>query len=35
MFHGPYWIVIDSAALFEPGDAQQLVAAVLANLPAA
>ena len=35
VFHGPYWIVIDSAALFEPGDAQQLVAAVLANLPAA
>ena len=34
VFHGPYWIVIDSAALFEPGDAQQLVAAVLANLPA-
>ncbi|MFK4730238.1 DUF3558 family protein [Agromyces mediolanus] len=29
-----YWIVIDSTALFEPGDAQQLVEAVLANLPA-
>ncbi|GAA2456819.1 DUF3558 family protein [Agromyces soli] len=29
-----YWIVIDSNALFEPGDAQQLVEAVLSNLPA-
>jgi hypothetical protein len=35
VFRGPYWIVIDSEALFEPGDAQQLVSAVLANLPAA
>ena len=35
VFHGPYWIVVDSAALFEPGDAQQLIAAVIANLPAA
>jgi hypothetical protein len=35
VFHGPYWIVVDSPALFEPGDAQQLVADVLANLPAA
>ena len=35
VFHGPYWIVIDSPALFEPGDAQQLVSSVLANLPAA
>jgi hypothetical protein len=35
VFHGPYWVVIDSAALFEPGDAEQLVSAVLANLPAA
>jgi hypothetical protein len=35
VFHGPYWIVVDSAALFEPGDAQQLIAAVVANLPAA
>ncbi len=33
VFEGPYWIVIESAALFEPGDAEQLVAAVLANLP--
>ncbi|MCD1571830.1 iron ABC transporter ATP-binding protein [Agromyces mediolanus] len=29
-----YWIVIESSALFEPGDAQQLVEAVLSNLPA-
>jgi hypothetical protein len=35
VFRGPYWIVIDSEALFEPGDAQQLVTAVLTNLPAA
>lgn len=35
VFHGPYWIVIQSPALFEPGDAQQLVASVLENLPAA
>ncbi|KRE26120.1 hypothetical protein [Agromyces sp. Soil535] len=35
VFRGPYWVVVDSTALFEPGDAQQLVAAVLENLPAA
>ena len=35
VFHGPYWIVVDSVAIFEPGDAQQLVTAVLGNLPAA
>ena len=35
VFSGPYWIVIRSAALFEPGDAGQLVADVLGNLPAA
>lgn len=35
VFHGPYWVVIDSTALFEPGDAEQLVSAVLANLPPA
>lgn len=35
IFHGPYWIVVDSTALFEPGDAAQLVADVLGNLPAA
>lgn len=34
VFRGTYWIVIDSVALFEPGDAQQLVTAVLGNLPA-
>ena len=33
VFHGPYWIVVDSAALFEPGDAQQLIAAVIAEPP--
>ncbi|SIO18820.1 hypothetical protein [Agromyces cerinus] len=35
IFSGPYWIVIRSAALFEPGDAGKLVADVLGNLPAA
>ncbi|AWB95046.1 iron ABC transporter ATP-binding protein [Agromyces badenianii] len=35
VFSGPYWIVIDSPVLFEPGDAGQLVSAVLGNLPAA
>jgi hypothetical protein len=35
VFHGPYWVVIDSTALFEPGDAERLVSAVLANLPPA
>ncbi|KRC58494.1 hypothetical protein ASE14_18085 [Agromyces sp. Root81] len=35
VFSGPYWIVIESSALFEPGDAGQLVADVLGNLPAA
>ena len=35
VFHGPYWIAIDSPVLFEPGDAQQLMASVLENLPAA
>jgi hypothetical protein len=35
VFQGPYWIVIQSPALFEPGDAQQLVSSVLANLPSA
>ena len=34
VFSGPYWIVIDSPALFEPGDAQQLMTSVLENLPA-
>lgn len=33
VFQGPYWIVIDSSSLFEPGDAQLLVTAVLGNLP--
>ncbi|GAA1841358.1 iron ABC transporter ATP-binding protein [Agromyces salentinus] len=34
VFSGPYWVVLDSTAIFEPGDAQTLVADVLANLPA-
>jgi hypothetical protein len=34
IFSGPYWIVIRSSALFEPGDAGQLVSDVLGNLPA-
>jgi hypothetical protein len=35
VFRGPYWIVMESALLFEPGDAEPLVSAVLGNLPAA
>ncbi|MGX5696570.1 iron ABC transporter ATP-binding protein [Agromyces soli] len=31
---GGVWIVVESNAFFEPGDAQQLVDAVLGNLPA-
>ena len=34
VFTGPYWVVIDSTELIEPGDAQSIIAAVLANLPA-
>ena len=34
VFTGPYWVVIDSTELIEPGDAQTLVSALLANLPA-
>lgn len=33
VFSGPYWIVMDSPAFFEPGDAQQLMSSVLENLP--
>lgn len=33
VFTGEYWVVVESEALFEPGDAQQLVASILANLP--
>ncbi|MDF0514751.1 iron ABC transporter ATP-binding protein [Agromyces sp. H3Y2-19a] len=35
VFTGPYWIVIASTELVEPGDAQTLVSAVIANLEAA
>lgn len=34
VFTRGYWIVLSSPALFEPGDAQQLVAAIIGNLPA-
>ncbi|MFE5672525.1 iron ABC transporter ATP-binding protein [Agromyces sp. NPDC056523] len=33
VFTGERWIVVESEVLVEPGDAQQLVASVLANLP--
>lgn len=33
-FTGSYWVVIESPELFEPGDAQVLMSALLANLPA-
>lgn len=35
VFRGPYWVVMESSLLFEPGDAEPLVSAVLGNLPAA
>jgi len=34
VFRGPYWIVADSAAFFEPGDVAPLMQDVLANIPA-
>ena len=33
VFTGEYWVVVESESMFEPGDAQQLVASVLENLP--
>ncbi|MDR5701807.1 iron ABC transporter ATP-binding protein [Agromyces aerolatus] len=35
LFSGPYWVVMESSLLYEPGDAEQLAADVLGNLPAA
>ncbi|WP_308799722.1 iron ABC transporter ATP-binding protein [Agromyces silvae] len=35
VFSGPYWVVIESSLLYEPGDAEQLVTDVRGNLPAA
>ncbi|UOE44586.1 iron ABC transporter ATP-binding protein [Agromyces larvae] len=35
VFSGRYWVVVESDALFEPGDATALVGSVLGNLPAA
>lgn len=35
IFSGPYWIVAESTAFFEPGDAAQLMTNVLGNLPTA
>jgi len=32
-FTGDYWVVVESKDYIEPGDASQVVAAVLANLP--
>ena len=34
IFRGPYWIVSESGAFFEPGDAAPLMQNVLANIPA-
>ncbi|WP_426623494.1 iron ABC transporter ATP-binding protein [Leifsonia sp. McL0607] len=34
IFRGPYWIVAESTAFFEPGDAAPLMHSVLGNLPA-
>jgi hypothetical protein len=33
VFQGPYWIVAESAAFFEPGDAAVIVESVIAALP--
>ncbi|MCI0158520.1 iron ABC transporter ATP-binding protein [Leifsonia shinshuensis] len=33
IFRGPYWIVAESTAFFEPGDAAPLMQSVLGNLP--
>ncbi|WP_431220669.1 iron ABC transporter ATP-binding protein [Leifsonia xyli] len=35
IFRGPYWIVAESTAFFEPGDAAPLMQSVLGNVPAA
>lgn len=35
IFRGSYWIVSESSAFFEPGDAAPLMESVLANVPAA
>ena len=34
VFDGPFWIVAESRAFFEPGDATELIESVLAALPA-
>ncbi|MBM7504271.1 iron ABC transporter ATP-binding protein [Agromyces aurantiacus] len=34
VFTGDYWVVVESPALVEPGDAQAVIASVLENLPA-
>jgi len=34
IFRGPYWIVAESSAFFEPGDAGPLMESVLGNIPA-
>jgi hypothetical protein len=34
IFRGPYWVVAESTAFFEPGDAAPLMQSVLGNLPA-
>lgn len=33
VFSDPYWVALRSTAFFEPGDAEQLAEAALANLP--
>jgi hypothetical protein len=34
IFRGPYWIVAESSAFFEPGDAAPLMQSVMGNVPA-
>lgn len=33
VFAGKYWVVANSVAFFEPGDAQQIIATVVSHLP--
>jgi hypothetical protein len=34
VFRGKYWVVAESTAFFEPGDAAPVMQSVLGNLPA-
>ena len=34
VFQGPYWIVVESPAFFEPGDATEIVQSIIDGLGA-